>query len=288
VEEALRERVRSFYQAYVDGKFRKAYDIAADDSKDGFLTATKPHYDGCEIQKIVFSDDYAKAAVTTEIHTSFFFWGQVAPERTTEESHWKTVDGQWYWYIPAAGPDNASYTPAQRAMMMRFNISPPGGGGPAPAPAPGAAAPGGPVGVSPGVPSGMPSGPPPGFPQGNLAGGAGAPSPGGAAAAADLLRQLRSQVRLDKDSVELRADQPGKAVVMVKNAMKGPVQIAVAAAPTPGLTVTSDKTEVGAGESATITITWKPSGSHVVPPPASCGVSVKPTGAFLPFKVTFR
>jgi len=43
------QRVRSFYQAYVDGKFRKAYDIVADDSKDAFLTATKPHYDGFEI-----------------------------------------------------------------------------------------------------------------------------------------------------------------------------------------------------------------------------------------------
>ena len=56
----------------------------------------------------------------------------------------------------------------------------------------------------------------------------------------------------------------------------------------PGLTVKSDKTALGANESATISITWAPAGSHGVPPPASCGVSVKPTSAFLPFTVTFR
>jgi hypothetical protein len=102
------------------------------------------------------------------------------------------------------------------------------------------------------------------------------------------VQQLRSQVKLDKDRVELRADQPGKAVVMVTNTMPGLVQIVVTAAQTPGLTVTSDKTELGTGESATITIAWTPVKPHVAPAAVSCSVSVKPTGAFLPFTVTFR
>ncbi len=62
VERALRERVRPFYEGFVDGKFRKAYEIVADDSKDAFLTLPKPHYDGFEIQKVVFSDDFSTAA----------------------------------------------------------------------------------------------------------------------------------------------------------------------------------------------------------------------------------
>ena len=127
----------------------------------------------------------------------------------------------------------------------------------------------------------MPPGLPPGLSQGKLPGGA-------AGGAAGLLERLRSQVRLDKDSVELRADKPGNAVVMVKNSMQGPVQIAVSAAPTRGLTVTSDKTDLAAGASATITITWTPVGPHTVPPPVSCSVAVRPTGVVLPFTVTFK
>jgi hypothetical protein len=274
VEEALRERVRPFFQAYVDGKFRKAYDIVADDSKDAYLTANKPHYNGFEILKIVFSDDYTKAAVTTEIHSTFTLFTLSAPEKGTVESSWKSVDGQWYWYIPPSEPD--PFTPAQRAIMKRLNMSFPGRG-----PAPGAAPPGVSAALPPGMTPGMPSGLPPGFPNGTLPGGS-------SAAARDLVRKLRSQVKLDKDTVELRADQPGKAVVMVKNTMLGPAQIVVTAASTPGLAVTSDKTELAADESATITIAWTPVGPHVVPPPASCGVWVRPTGAFLPFTVTFR
>ncbi|MGA3028366.1 MAG: hypothetical protein ABSF98_26760 [Bryobacteraceae bacterium] len=280
VEEALRERVRPFYQAYVDEKFRKAYEVVADDSRDAFLIATKPHYDGFEIRKIVFSDDYTKAAVTTEIHTTLVFYGRTAPEKTTLESSWELVDGQWYWYVPAGGPDSTASTPAQRLLMNMFHITPHGDGS---APAPVAAPPGTPAvvppGTPPGMPSGMPSGLPPGFPQGGMT------SP---AAVAGLLQSIRTQVRLDKDKVELRADQPGTAVVMVKNGMKGPVRIAVSGAQAPGLTVTSDKTEIGADASAAITIAWKPVGPHAAPPPAtSFGVSVTPTGAFLPFTVTF-
>jgi Ni,Fe-hydrogenase III small subunit len=95
-------------------------------------------------------------------------------------------------------------------------------------------------------------------------------------------------VKLDRDSVELRADQPGKAVVVVTNALAIPAQIMVNAVPTPGLVVTAGKMDLAAGESTNITITWTPVGTHVVPPPATCGVSVRPTGAILPFTVTFR
>lgn len=109
-----------------------------------------------------------------------------------------------------------------------------------------------------------------------------------AGAASSLLAQLRSQVLLDKNKVEFNADQPGAATVMVKNTMTGPVQLALAVAPRPGLTMASDKVRLGAGESATITITWRPVGPHMVPAPALCRVSVKPTGAVLPFTVTFR
>lgn len=295
VEESLRERVRPFYQAHVDGKYRKAYDVVADENKDAFLTVTKPHYDGFEIQKIVFSDDYTTATVTTEIHTSFAFYGRIAPEKVPVVTYWKAVDGQWYWYVPSSGTETRSYTPAQRVLMNMFHFKPDSGGaaaapGAAPAEAPAALPPAVPAGTtSPGaVPSGMPPQLPPGFPQQLGLPGSGMSSAASEASASSLLQHLHSEVLLDKDRVEFHADRAATATVLVKNTMSGPVQIAVAVPPTPGLTANSDKAQLGAGESATITIVWKPAGRHVVPPPASCSVSVRPLGAVLPFTVTFR
>jgi hypothetical protein len=295
LEESLRERIRPFYQAWVDGHYRKAYEVVAEDSKDAFITQPKTHYDGFEIQKLVFSNDYTTAEVTTEVHTTMYFYGLAVPEKPKMESFWKIVDGQWYWYVPPSGPEG-NYTAAQRMLMGFFHVTPgAGNGNPAlpSAPAPGAAPASVPVGLPtrmpPGMPSGLPSGLPPVVPQGNQPGGAGIPTgPPNAASTAQLLQKLRSEVTLDKNNVELRADQAGTAVVMVRNNGTGPVQIVVSAAQVPGLTVKSDKTALGANESATISITWAPAGSHGVPPPASCGVSVKPTSAFLPFTVTFR
>jgi hypothetical protein len=271
VEEALRERVRPFYQAHMDEKYRKAYDVIADDSKDAFLTSNKPHFDGFDVQKVVFSDNYTKAVVTTRIHTTMMFFGVAAPEKSIEDSTWKIVDGQWYWYLAAATQEQSKYTLAQRVMMERLHMPLPGENPPA------------------AVPGAAPALPPGAFPPGMPMGGApGVPSLGGKSAGSDLLKQLRDQVKLDRNGVELRADQPGSAVLVVRNSSNGPVRIAVGGAGVPGLTVTVDKGDVPALGSATITITWKPGESPVVPPSTSYQVSVRPSGASLPFTVRFR
>jgi len=317
VEAALRERVRPFYQSYVDGKFRKGYDVAADDSKDAFLNLPHAHYDGFQIQKIVFSDDYTTAKVTTEIQTTFRFYGVAAPEKSNAETNWKLVDGQWYWYIPDAS--GSQYTMAQRVMMSRFHMTPPGGAA-APAavssapPAASTGAPRVPPSIPPGLmpgmpPSGMPQGIPgmpqgmPGMPQGTpgMTGGSTALPPGfpqggpsappAPASPAEILKQIRSQVTLDKPNVVFHPDQPGTAVVLVKNAMKDPIRINMSGGHHPGLAVSLDKTEIGAGESAAVSIAWKPigGGAKAQPPqPATYGIVVMPSGAVLRISVTFQ
>jgi hypothetical protein len=255
-----------------DEKYRKAYDVVADDSKDAFLTSNKPHYDGFEIQKIVFSDNFTKAVVTTQIHTTLMFFGISAPEKAVEDSSWKMVDGQWYWYVAAQTTEESKFTPAQRVMMDRLHIIPPGTK--PPAATPGTA----PFALPPGA-----------LPPGMAAGGDPAmPSLGGKAAGSDLLKQLRSQVRLDRNSVELRADQPGTATVVVKSASNGPVRVAVSGGGIPGLTVTLDKAEIPALGSATITIAWKPGELAKAPPSSAFRLSVLPSGMTLPFTVRLR
>jgi hypothetical protein len=280
LEEALRERIRPFYQAFVDGKFRKAYEIVADDSKDAFLTEKKPHYDGFEIQKVIFSDGFTRAVVTAEIHTTLLVFGQSAPEHSIEESSWEVVDGQWYWCTP--GGEGGATTAAAQTILSRLL-----GGAPAAAQGasmPGASLTGLPPGMQGGMPSGMP-GMPPGMPSAGLPRGfPGMNLPGGAS----VPQTPHAPVALDKDRVELQAARAGTAALTVRNGSKDPVHIGIAAPQKAGLTVVSDKKQLAAGESATITISWNPGDTQAQPQAISCGVSVTPIGLFLPFVVSFR
>jgi hypothetical protein len=297
LEEALRERIRPFYQAYVDGKFRKAYEIVADDSKEAFLTEKKPHYAGFEIRKVVFSNDYTRAAVTTEIHTALFFFGVSSPEKSTEESSWKVVDGQWYWCAPGGGEAGA-VTSAQTILNRLLGANPAAPSGATSSGIPMTALPPGlrggmPAGM-PGMPAGMPNtgagmpsaGLPPGFPGGFP--GMGTGSAGNTPSAAEVPQQPRGPVALDKDRVELQTAQAGTAVLTVRNSSADPVHIGIAAPNMEGLSVTSDKKQLATGESATITVSWHPAGTHAQPQTISCGLSVTPIGLFLPFVVSFR
>lgn len=97
IDDALRERVSAFYQAHVDGKFRQADEYVAEDSKDAFFVADKPHYKGFQITKITYSDNYTKATVITACKTDMFFHGRTLPVTMPALTHWKIDNGQWFW-----------------------------------------------------------------------------------------------------------------------------------------------------------------------------------------------
>ena len=100
VDEALRARVRQFFQAHVDGKFRLADEVVAEDSKDFFYAMEKKRYISFEIAKITYSDNFTKATVVTALEMD---WRsprvgvmRVKPPMT---SLWKLDNGQWCWYV---------------------------------------------------------------------------------------------------------------------------------------------------------------------------------------------
>src|SRR5690348_7261241 len=64
VDEALRARIKEFFQFHVDSKFRQAEALVAEDSKDFFYSANKPKYLGFEIKNIAYNDDFTKAKAT--------------------------------------------------------------------------------------------------------------------------------------------------------------------------------------------------------------------------------
>ena len=102
VDHALRERIAKFYQAHVDGKFRVAETLVADDTKDFYFELEKERYVSFDPPQIIYSDHYTTAKVITP----------VAAERRSARmgmrtiavpisSDWKIVNGQWYWYFVA-------------------------------------------------------------------------------------------------------------------------------------------------------------------------------------------
>jgi len=137
VDEAVRARVKQFFQAHVDGKFRAAAEVVAEDSQDAFFAANKPRCYSFEITKIEYLDEFtrATAVVACEMDHPAPGMGGVKV-KVPRTSLWKQENGQWWYYID---PNQGYRTP--------FGIMKPGPGTQA-TPIP----PAGPGGTAPGAP----------------------------------------------------------------------------------------------------------------------------------------
>jgi hypothetical protein len=112
VDQALRARITEFYQDHVDGKYRLAEALVAEDTKDFFYMTNKPKYLGFEIQSITYSEGYtkARAIIACEMRAPFpGFEGR--PIKIPTPSTFKLVDGQWYWYVDQAELRNSPFGP---------------------------------------------------------------------------------------------------------------------------------------------------------------------------------
>jgi hypothetical protein len=107
VDEALRARVSQFFEAYVQGKYRQADALVAEDSKDAFFAARKPRYRGFEIVRIQYSDEFTKASVLVSADGDFNLplAGQRLPVKMPVTSLWKFEDREWFWYAPPRGEE---------------------------------------------------------------------------------------------------------------------------------------------------------------------------------------
>src|SRR6185295_13071044 len=99
VDQALRARIGQFYQAYVDGKFRVAEQLVAEDSRDFFFEIEKQKILSFEKSEITYSDNFTKARVLTilpmEVRNARLGRITVRPPAT---SFWKLEKGVWWWY----------------------------------------------------------------------------------------------------------------------------------------------------------------------------------------------
>ena len=100
-EEALRARVAEFFQDFVDGKFRAADALVADDSKEVFFAEEKIRYKFCSVGRIHIEPDGQKATAVTSCGTMWAFHGQRIPTTRPMTTNWKIQNGQWFWYAVA-------------------------------------------------------------------------------------------------------------------------------------------------------------------------------------------
>ncbi|MBM3749483.1 MAG: nuclear transport factor 2 family protein [Acidobacteria bacterium] len=105
VDEALRARVKQFFQAHVDGKFRAAAEVVAEDSQDAFFAANKPRCYSFEIASIEYSDNFTRARVVVACEMDHPAPGLAGVKvKAPRTSLWKQENGQWWYYIdPSQG-----------------------------------------------------------------------------------------------------------------------------------------------------------------------------------------
>jgi hypothetical protein len=111
VEEALRARIQKFYGLYMEGKFRAADALVAEDSKDAFYVAGKRKCRSIEIDTLKFSEDFSKADVFVSCDTDVLV-EPVGLIRTQlpMRTRWKMLEGDWFWYVEPAS-DQGMQTP---------------------------------------------------------------------------------------------------------------------------------------------------------------------------------
>jgi hypothetical protein len=103
VDEALRARIGKFYGAFIEGKFKDAYLLVADDSQDKFFELPKKQYKVCQTIRINYSEAFTKAAAVVSCKADWRFHGTVAVTTLPLSSNWEVIDGQWYWrYVKPA------------------------------------------------------------------------------------------------------------------------------------------------------------------------------------------
>jgi hypothetical protein len=126
IDEALRARVDTFYQAHVSGKFREAFALVAEDSQDAFFAAPKAQFKKCETVRINWSEQFTKAKVVESCDGEFRFHGQTAPVKRAMSSDWKLVDGQWYWCFVKPDMRQTPFSPTGLAPITSAPAASPG------------------------------------------------------------------------------------------------------------------------------------------------------------------
>ena len=252
VDRALRASLTEFYQDFVDGKFRQAMDLVAEDTQEEYFASSKTPIKGFEIRTIKYSADFTKADVTVQVKREWRLpAAMIGPAGTQApivdvpiNTMWKIERGKWVWtheikpdtWITPMGPSNVE--------LIKRNSD----------------------GAVTGVPHGI--------------------TPDKVSAAA---LQILKPGGLDKSEVVLSATKFSSEKVVFHNAAQGSIQLEMSAPSLPGLTVKLDKTDLNLGEDATIQVGFDPPVDVTTPAPRTAMVhlNVVPFNQGFDLKISF-
>jgi hypothetical protein len=129
VDQALRAQATAFLKYQMEGNFRKAYELVAEDSQDYYLGAPKEKSASLELQKVEYADHFTTAVVTSASKQVLLMEGRSIEMPSARLDRWKLQNGQWKWY----------HDPSKDVVMTLFGpmaAAPAGSSAAAPATAP--------------------------------------------------------------------------------------------------------------------------------------------------------
>jgi hypothetical protein len=221
VNQALRERVTSFYQNHTGSVNRRAIDYVAEDTKDFYFSARKTVYKRFALKKIEYiSKDFDRADVTVETTYDMPIEGNLLENTQPAITTWKIDEGKWSWTRDVADP--------RLSPMSIFSAA---------------------AGAAAIKPQGGDPGAKPPIDLKNLDMNA---------MIAQQQRAIMDQSKLDRSSVEFVAGKAGEQQVTLQNGFTGDIGLQLEGSGVDGVTVTLDKTTVHPHENAVVRFKYTP------------------------------
>jgi hypothetical protein len=90
--------VNEFFQYHVDGTFKKAMDLVADETQDEYFNSGKTKLKSFKLDDIKYDDKFNKATVTLTITREWEIRMQNNTVTLPMVTTWKIEHGKWVWY----------------------------------------------------------------------------------------------------------------------------------------------------------------------------------------------
>lgn len=250
VDKALRANVTEFFQDFIDGKFRKAIELVADDTQDLYFASPKLEMRKFSIDAISYSDNFTHAVVKMTVTRVWRMKAegflQDADVPGPMETTWKIEDGKWVYYekpkgagewVTPMGPSADLGPAAAQAAAEHKKIN-----------------------------------------DGTMA-----------AEAQRILQQTGAVTGVTPDEVTLSADKASSAKIVFRNGVPGPVSLTIEGLPKaiPGLTAKVEQPNVSAGGQSTVEFSFDPSAGKPSMTSLTVVVVVAPFSQGLPVRINF-
>src|SRR5580658_2939209 len=116
VDQALRARANEFFQDFVDGQYRKAFTMVAEEAQDEYFGSPKAELRAFKIDNIKYNDEFTEAVVNLIVKRVWKFQGQEMVPEVPMSTTWKIENGKWVWYnkvqpntwVTAMGPSDVT------------------------------------------------------------------------------------------------------------------------------------------------------------------------------------